>query len=115
MGLEYEDVLYKQKRTELLDMIELGDSLYTDKVTPNYTIYLEDCCSRYTTQVTVTPDGYVLGCASEVSEPNYSKISAGNIKDDTLFNIRNKGLNTITHTCNDKYCGTSCKKCSFLE
>lgn len=115
MGIECESVLYTQGGTELLDMVELGDRLYTDMVFPNYSLYLEDYCSRYANQVTVTPDGYVLGCASEVSDPHYDKLSAGNIKEDTLLNIRNKGLNSITQHCNEKFCGTLCKKCSFLE
>lgn len=37
----------------------------------------EYACTRYLNQITVTPDGYVLGCATEVATKKYADLSAG--------------------------------------
>lgn len=48
-------------------------------------------CGRYDNQITITPDGYVLGCASETSCPNYDEISAGNVRDKSIKDIISEG------------------------
>ena len=59
-------------------------------------------CERYASQITVTPDGYILGCGTEMSIKDYPKYSAGNVKDDELFNIVTRGKK-------------SCVKCNQLQ
>lgn len=44
-------------------------------------------CGRYEDQITLTPDGYVLGCPTEVSSPKYDKIAIGNVKDSSLEDL----------------------------
>lgn len=67
------------------------DSCYSVAYSPQITLELERYCNRYH-DITLTPDGYVLGCASEVSRPDYNRISAGNIKRDSIDNILLRGL-----------------------
>lgn len=75
---------------KLSEVILYEDSLYTTHETENFSVTLERFCERYI-DITLTPDGYVLGCASEVARPDYATISAGNIKRDTLTQILDRG------------------------
>lgn len=74
-------------------------------------------CHKYTNQFTVTPDGFVLGCGSEVSTPNYHCLSEGNVKDEDILPIikrsREKHLEVNKNLCSlNKY--TSCYHEIFL-
>lgn len=113
ISIEYEKVLYDGTLNEIADMLDILDYSFMCNVTENFMLILEDSCSRYSTQITVTPDGYVLGCASEVSSADYDKLSVGNVKDLSLESLIQKGKNEITPTCNENMC-FGCKKCSFL-
>lgn len=113
LGIEYESVLFDGNDSEIIRMLDIVDNLFVSNITDNFSLYLEDCCGRYSNQVTVTPDGYLLGCASEVSSENYDSLSIGNIREHSLEFLIRKGKNEITRTCNTKMCG-DCKKCSFL-
>lgn len=53
-------------------------------VTPHLRLFAEFFCSPCEDQITITSDGYLLGCATEVSSKNYDKISGGNIRDNSL-------------------------------
>lgn len=67
----------------------------------------EYACTRYLNQITVTPDGYILGCATEVASPAYARLSAGVYKKgqlkDTIEFGRLKALRAIEHS--------ECKSC----
>lgn len=67
-------------------------------VKDNFTLFPEAYCGKYENQITITPDGYVHGCASEVSCKNYDKISVGNVKDTPLKELINKGKNLALRT-----------------
>lgn len=79
----------------------------------------EEMCFRYYKQITVTPDGYILGCASEVATDEYWKNSGGNIlESDLLYCIksgRDKYISDIqkTYSKNENGC-YGCNKCTFL-
>ena len=65
---------------------------------PEYT------CSRYLSQISVTPDGYVLGCGTELANPNYPQYSSGRIfNDGDLKSLLEKGrkssLTSIENSC----------------
>ena len=113
LGIEYESVLYDGVGSDVSSILTTLDYMFCSKVSKNFSLYLEDSCGRYTTQVTVTPDGYVLGCASEVASDKYNELSVGNIKDHSLEYLIKKGKNEVTRTCNENMC-SGCKKCSFL-
>ena len=66
-------------------------------ITPNFSVFPELYCGKYETQITVTPDGYVHGCASEVSVPNYDEISAGNVRDLPLKDLIQRGKDLCIH------------------
>lgn len=50
----------------------------------NFLFYPEFYCDRYENKITLTPDGYLLGCETEVYSKYYDKISAGNIREKSL-------------------------------
>lgn len=62
-----------------------------ENVYDNFTMHLETYCCRYENQITVTPDGFVLGCASETSCADYDKIASGNVKRESLGDIIKRG------------------------
>lgn len=85
----------------LSELFLLMDSLYSVYYKENLFLFLERYCDRYH-DITLTPDGYVLGCASEVSRPDYDKISAGNVLEKPLNEILNKG-NELRCQCSSKF------------
>ena len=113
MGIEMEQKAFLET-VELSKALELMDSYRTMSFKKNFMIYVESYCSRYGSTITLTPDGYLLGCASEVAVQNYNEISAGNIKDHSLAELikigklKLKNINDVYANCGD------CKKCSFL-
>lgn len=86
---EYIPIVYESEN-ELAYSIKVLDSLYSTMYYSNLCVFLEAYCNRYA-DITLTPDGYVLGCASEVSRPDYDKISAGNIKTSDITSILKMG------------------------
>lgn len=48
-------------------------------------------CGRYESQVTVTSDGYMLGCGTEVSNPRYDKLAVGNVRDAEVSDLIAQG------------------------
>lgn len=79
------------KDSELVtDIYAIG--LYgSPRLNQHYSLVAEAYCAKYENQITLTPDGYVLGCAMECSVKDYDKVSAGNIKSTSLIEIINKG------------------------
>ena len=114
IGIEYEQIIFNNGYNSLYGMIDYLDHIYSCFVRNNFILFLEDSCARYTKQVTITPDGYILGCALEVSCDNYDYVSVGNIKEYSLADLIIKGKEEVTSKCNNPLCGNSCKKCSFL-
>ncbi|MBO8161097.1 MAG: 7-cyano-7-deazaguanine synthase [Thermosipho sp. (in: Bacteria)] len=53
----------------------------TNNIVGNIVLLPEFYCSRFESQITLTPDGYILGCATEISSIHYDKISVGNIRE----------------------------------
>jgi radical SAM protein with 4Fe4S-binding SPASM domain len=104
IGLEY---TYKL----LESTYELGDAINTvlefgnPTVTDSLHMIPQAFCGKYNNQITITPDGYVLGCASEVSSPNYDKLSAGNVLDSSLKDIIKAGKEKCIK-CNTNYMDT---------
>lgn len=78
-----------------------GDEYFYDGrivLRPEYT------CYRYLTSISITPDGYVLGCGTEMANPNYPACSSGRIfTDGNLKELLDKGrksaLTSIENTC----------------
>lgn len=114
IGIEYEAVIYNGEDNMFVEPLETQDFMFTTLVLPNFNMILEDRCYRYEFQITITPDGFALGCGSEVSCDNYDKISVGNVRDHSLEELIQIGKDTVTGVCNENYCGNDCKKCSFL-
>jgi 7-cyano-7-deazaguanine synthase len=71
----------------LLNDIKTVVKYGTVAVDDNLRILPEFYCCRFENTVTLTPDGYVLGCGCGVSVPNYSQHSAGNIAHDSVEDI----------------------------
>lgn len=66
---------------EIVNIIRLTNISY---VYSNLVVLPEFYCGRYENQITITPDGFVLGCDTEIASPSYDKISAGNIREKSL-------------------------------
>ncbi len=62
-----------------------------DYIGNNLYLNLDLMCCRYLWQATLTPDGYILGCATEVSYKDYYNYSAGNVRDLPLDVIFKRG------------------------
>ena len=82
---------------DLIGQSPLGDTILklasrgTDFFLKNLQLYSELYCAKYTNVVTLTPDGYLLGCGSEVANPNYDEISVGNVRDCDIPTLISKG------------------------
>lgn len=107
IGIEYLPVI---SGSTLDTDIKHNDLNFSDVFGENFTVYIEKFCNRYQTQVTLTPDGYLLGCASEVSVPRYDLISVGNIKDNTMKELFSKGKSKLISCQKER-----CFECSFLQ
>lgn len=107
--------LEKAMRTSFESEIQRVDSR------SNLYLNMEYICHRYANQVTVTPDGYILGCASEVSTPCYWNNAAGNVLDvdngeqfmDKVRNGRKKFLEQIGSYLYHNGDIMICDKCTF--
>ena len=56
----------------------------SSQLTDHYSLLMECYCCRFEHQITLTADGYVLGCAMECSCKDYDKTSSGNIRNKSL-------------------------------
>lgn len=103
------------------ESVQLVQDYETGWYEENLYLDYEFMCYRYTSQVTVTPDGYILGCASEVSSKDYAENSAGNVLEDSFNNIILKGKNKYLSDIEKSYSiftdGLTnhyvCDKCTF--
>ena len=97
----------------LRDDIDSCEDLYTDYYSDNLQVRFEEYCSRYAGTITLTPDGYLLGCASEVSLPNYDEVSVGNVREEPLKTLIERGRGVAEHTNDflDGKCDGMCCAC----
>lgn len=79
-----------------------GDESFYDGrfiLRPEYT------CSRYLSQISVTPDGYVLGCGTELANPKYPEFSSGRLfNDGDLKTLLNKGRKSALSSIEKSVC-----------
>lgn len=89
-GLIHEDIQYISKTTN-------------DSMTPTVSLRPEYYCGVYESTLTLTPDGYLLGCATEVSSPHYDKLSSGRVtKDSDIRSLIKEGrLKTLKRMRNN--------------
>jgi queuosine biosynthesis protein QueC len=105
---------------EIEDLINYGANI-TKNPNKTYTVVMpEFYCGRYESQVTVTSDGYILGCGTEVSKPNYDELAVGNVREepvkDLILRGKREALDLIERrqqlTCKTdnacKFCTGSC-------
>ena len=93
-----------------LENIEAGTNYINDK----FRLNIEYFCCKYISSVTVTPDGFILGCGAEVANPNYDKVSVGNVRDYSLYALVNKGKTKCSRV-NEKWNGGTPDVCQFKE
>lgn len=105
LGIEYVPVI---KGTKFEQDMKEHDKYFDNTFGTNFVVTIEKYCARYTRQVTLTPDGFLLGCASEVASPDYDKISAGNITEYSMKQLFKNGKDILVD------CQENCSyKCSF--
>lgn len=103
IGNEYSYQIYRDKTTDLYAMCYFIDRSGSDNVTKNFILDFERFCHKFERQITVTPDGYVLGCGMEMSCKDYDKLSAGNVK--------SLSLATLIKIGKSKSYDSQCDKC----
>lgn len=85
----------------ICEAVRVITSTANSAVSSNFYLIPEMYCGKYENQITITPDGYVHGCASEVSSKDYDVLSVGNVKRELLSSLIAKGkLNCLS--CNKK-------------
>ena len=85
------NILNSENAEEIRKDLEFTAYSGNPYITKNYILFTEYYCNRYCNQITLTADGYVLGCAIECSVKEYDKISSGNIKEKSLSDIIKDG------------------------
>lgn len=95
------DLPYSKQPLELHDAINEVVGLASRNILPNFTVFPEMYCGKYETQVTLTPDGFLHGCASEVSSKDYDLIASGNVRDKSLASLISSGKDLCIE-CNCK-------------
>lgn len=85
------DMITSEETCDLRESIEEVLDFACQSVTDNFTIFPETYCGKYECQATLTPDGFIHGCASEVSTPDYDKLSPGNVRTSNLKDLILKG------------------------
>lgn len=88
-----------KKSGRMYEDIEILTTTTDPYITPYLCFIPEFYCSSGEKQITITSDGYLLGCATEVSSKVYNKISGGNLREvslaDAIQNKRNMTLNIL--------------------
>ena len=105
------ELVAESEDTKLDKYVKVANS-YDNYCNDNFSIGIENYCYRYLDTVTITPDGYFLGCAMDVSVPHYDQLSGGNLHTDNIVDCLYKGR---TEHLNKFIC-KSCKKgCTFTN
>ena len=76
-------------------------TIANSRVNDNLYLIPEMYCGKYENQITITPDGYIHGCASEVSSEDYDTLAVGNVKRESLSSLITKGKSNCLE-CNCK-------------
>lgn len=113
ISIQYENEV--NESSILSEEIYQNDWYFNSLILDNFSFSAPNYCKRYAEKVVLTPEGYLLGCESELTCEEYSKISVGNCLNQPLKELIEKGKE-IAKTCNDCYlkCGNERKICSFL-
>lgn len=103
-GLEEDSELY-----EAIEYVKAtADCEYYDRIA----IMGEFYCGTYESQITVTPEGYVLGCGLELASAHYEKISSGNVKYKPLSECILDGKLKTLERMDRIVCNKGCYDCS---
>ena len=86
---------WEAKEEDLKLYLDILEENAVDGLSENLSIQVEKNCNSFMGQITVTSDGYVLGCGTQLAYPHYDKISSGNVRDDSLLSLIRKGK--LTH------------------
>lgn len=100
---------------EIREDVDIMTTLGTVRVNDIYSLYFELFCNRYYNQITLTADGYLIGCAMESSVKEYDKVSVGNIRNKSLEELINLGKEQSLQV-NKTQCTKDCiyfEKCLF--
>jgi 7-cyano-7-deazaguanine synthase in queuosine biosynthesis/MoaA/NifB/PqqE/SkfB family radical SAM enzyme len=83
----------------------------TTYINEHFSVIPEYYCSPFENTITLTPDGYLLGCATEVASVDYNVIGAGNVRDYSLTELIQRGKQkTLERLRQGGYKGT-CHHC----
>ena len=97
-------LLPENSEFDIVKYINMVFDYVTQNVLPNIFLYPEAYCNRFLSQATLTPDGYLLGCAMDMSYPEYSKVAVGNINLSSMKDMFERGR--------EQNIEVNCKKCN---
>lgn len=68
-----------------------------DNMFPNVNLHFEMFCKSYTEYLTITADGYLVGCGMEAGKEYYRELSPGRVLDNSLEDliVKGKGMTLI--------------------
>lgn len=98
---------------EIVRLYKNQEEYHTISFLDNVDVYFEFYCGRYENQITITPDGYILGCPSELS-CDYTKLAVGNVREYSLKDLVVKGKEKMLSD-NILMQKNFCKDCWVLE
>ena len=82
---------WEATQDDIKPYLDLIEDYGTINITDKLHIIMEKYCMAYYNQITVTSDGFLLGCGSQVACKEYDKISPGNVKREKLIDLLYKG------------------------
>lgn len=85
------DIMLGEHNSDLKNDIVTCGLYGSSQITENYNLFAEAYCGKYENRITLTADGYILGCAMECSVKEYDKISVGNIKNNSFKDLIKRG------------------------
>lgn len=105
IGQDYVQVLLQ---SWLYFKILTKDQSYTNMHNYNYSLELEMYCESFIEKVALTPDGYVFGCVRDTLEKYYIHNAVGNIANDSIMELVNRGKDSAIDQCFD-----GCTRCRY--
>ena len=112
----YDILLSNEDFTEelIFDVMRTGKT-GSPMITDRYALLFEAYCGRYENQITLTADGYLLGCAMECSVKDYNFTSPGNVRDKSLKELITLGKKQSLKVNESQMSNNMCnfKKCTF--
>jgi hypothetical protein len=82
---------YCKENKEFAELVESYTMSRMPYIEGGIQMIFELHCERFLKSISITADGFVLGCGEEISCPNYDRLAIDNVKRSSLEDIIQKG------------------------